>query len=283
MPSAYKDVVFRPNNGGRLITELSSDNADLTNYTFKKNFRRSFDKEVRAEGDAYFQPITSRILGTQASPTNGEPITLVHSMRAATGNTALVIGTPTRLLRFIGVVSDEVYQRGHSIFVVDQPNKTFKVPDDVTGEFTDGTVFDIELSCGNNGEYTCDGNATYDAANNLTVIVVDEAIPSTRADGIAVFPVHALEITEASTGSKHFKVADDHSAVFLDGVAFRVVGAEENNGIYTCDGNSTYAAGPNETTIVVNETITNGDADGFIKPVHLIGDSWIEIGSGYTS
>jgi hypothetical protein len=70
-------------------------------------------------------------------------------------------------------------------------------------------------------------------------------------------------ITEAAVVADTFKIAGDWTALFTDGVRFRVTGSTANDGVYTCDGNSTFGAG--STTITVAEDITDATADGILE------------------
>lgn len=56
--SPYKSVQIRPEDGGALMTNVSSDKAGIANYTVKREFRRYMDREIRAEGYDYFWPNT---------------------------------------------------------------------------------------------------------------------------------------------------------------------------------------------------------------------------------
>ncbi len=74
-----------------------------------------------------------------------------------------------------------------TIGAVSQVNDTFTIPGDWRAIFTDGVAFRVVGSTGNDGEYVCDGDATYSAPN--TVITVAEEIPHATADGhVAYFP-----------------------------------------------------------------------------------------------
>ena len=68
----------------------------------------------------------------------------------------------------------------YSITGVNQGTKTFTVAESAASKFTDGTHFTISGSTGNDGTYTCDGDAT---GSGPTDIVVNEAIPDATVDG----------------------------------------------------------------------------------------------------
>lgn len=61
-------------------------------------------------------------------------------------------------------------------------NDTFKVAGDVTALFTDGTVFRVTGSTGNDGTWTCDGNSTF--GGGVTTIAVTGDVTDATADGI---------------------------------------------------------------------------------------------------
>jgi len=70
-------------------------------------------------------------------------------------------------------------------------------------------------------------------------------------------------ITEASIAGDTFKVAGDVTALFTDGVSFRVTGSTGNDGTWICDGDSTFGAGA--TTIAVTGDVTDATADGILE------------------
>ena len=69
----------------------------------------------------------------------------------------------------------------YDLTAVTQGTKTFYIAENEPGKFLDGSHFDISGSTGNDGTYTCDGDATWSGA--ATVIVVDEVIPDNTVDG----------------------------------------------------------------------------------------------------
>ncbi len=55
MPQA-RPIEIKPASGGKLMYSLSSEAAGLSNYHIKRDFRRCYDREIRAEGhDALYQ------------------------------------------------------------------------------------------------------------------------------------------------------------------------------------------------------------------------------------
>lgn len=68
------------------------------------------------------------------------------------------------------------------------PDHTITIATDVSAKFKDGYQFRISGSTGNDGIYTCNGNATYGAPN--TTITVNETLPDGTDDG--VIPAHSI-------------------------------------------------------------------------------------------
>lgn len=117
MPASYAPVTAEPRQGGALNTQYSFENVGAANYVVKRDWRRSFDAEIRREGHAFFQP-NSAALGTQPYPEGGpgNPIVLVHTCRRANGQIATIAGTQTTLYRYFsfddGNVYDGCYETG---------------------------------------------------------------------------------------------------------------------------------------------------------------------------
>ena len=70
----------------------------------------------------------------------------------------------------------------YAITDVSTGSKTFMVSGSWAGQFTAAETFTVSGSTGNDGTYTV-ASATYDAGDDETDIVVDEAVPSAVADG----------------------------------------------------------------------------------------------------
>lgn len=282
--ASFKSADVLVKNGGTLATSVSGDSTDINGYVDKLNWRRAEpDQEKVREGDARFYINTDLPIGNQYKPGDGdEPITLVFNARGADGSTAVIVGTPTKLYRYYALTEDDVYTRGPLIKAVDPAAKTFEIEGDWTGEFAASDTFYVEQSCANDGKYTV-ASDSYDAGTDRTTITVDEAIPSERADGVIVRPVYGYTIGDVATGTPAFKVSGDQTAAFLDTNTFRVVGTALNNGLYSCDGDSTYDG--SDTIITVNEVIPSGTVEGFIMPVYgsAGSGSWLEVGSGFSS
>lgn len=109
MPASYQPASIEPRQGGALITQESLEDVGPSNYSIKRDWRRSFDAEVRREGDILFQP-SAASLNNQPYPETGTPITLVHTCRRANGQIATVVGTQTTLYRYFTFVDGNVYE-----------------------------------------------------------------------------------------------------------------------------------------------------------------------------
>lgn len=70
MPTKYSTVTLRPKMGGQLVTNVSTDESGLFNYSEKREWRRYLERELRREGNDYFVPNTTIPVGTQPFPTN---------------------------------------------------------------------------------------------------------------------------------------------------------------------------------------------------------------------
>lgn len=77
----------------------------------------------------------------------------------------------------------------------------------------------------------------------------------------AVFPLVAYPITGVDTGTEQFVIAGDQTDRILVDDVLSVIDSTGNDGEYTVASTS-YAAGPDETTITVNEDITDATVDG---------------------
>ncbi len=77
---------------------------------------------------------------------------------------------------------------------------------------------------------------------------------STTEDFIDLTPGQQSYALTSVTLDHTFKISGDHTLDFLDGRIFPIVGGL-NEGIYTVNGNATFAAG--ETTVIVDETLVS--------------------------
>ena len=138
---------------------------------------------------------------------------------------------------------------------------TWKVKGDQTTYYTVADSFNVELNTGvqtANATYTI-ASLTYDAGTDTTAVVVNETIP-TDAALLGSFAITG-SVTTGAGGS--FQIGGDFTADFVAGLAFTVSGSTGNDGSYTV-ASSSFSGGL--TTIVVNETISDGTADGSIIP-----------------
>jgi hypothetical protein len=85
---------------GQLMTGISADNAGVANWTIKRDWRRSIDQEVLAEGCDQFAPNPVNVIQPNVG---GQAITLVAWVKRGNGRIAVVVGTKTKLFRYFGV------------------------------------------------------------------------------------------------------------------------------------------------------------------------------------
>ena len=83
------------------------------------------------------------------------------------------------------------------------------------------------------------------------------------SDVNAVFPVEVYPIVGVDIGTEQFVIDGDQTKRILVNDTISVIDSTGNDGKYTVASTS-YAAGPDETTITVNEDITNATVDGNI-------------------
>ena len=79
----------------------------------------------------------------------------------------------------------------------------------------------------------------------------------------AVFPLKVYPIVGVNTGTEELVIDGDQTDRILVNDVLTVVDSTGNDGVYTVSATS-YAAGPDETTITVNEDITDATVDGTI-------------------
>jgi hypothetical protein len=269
-----------------LLTDVTSETPGINNYSIKSGWRRiTEDQEITREGDVYFQPNQDVPPGVQPFPpvVPGDPILLVHDAIFPNGTVVTIVGTATSIFVFINRESADVYQIGPDIKEIDLGTNVIKIRDDWSAEFVAGKEFYIEFSTFNDRKYTvAGGGSTYDAFLNLTTINLVETLASSLPDGVAVAPVYGNEIVGIDVINKEFVISGDHTDAFLDTNTFYIVGTDPstgNNGRYTVNGDSTYDAMADETTIVVLDTIVSGTVEGFIMPVYETELAWIQIAS----
>lgn len=179
-----------------------------------------------------------------------------------------------------------------TIIAADAGANTFVVATDVTATFTEGTRFVVFGSTGNDGVYEV-VSAVYGAPNTtITVASVvddtddgelallsrpgiyyymldssddlgklryaqtDELLPAASTDWTLLTVDTADSATIVKILLPHtIVVSGDHSDYFTDGVYFRIDdGTYAGN--YTCNGNSSYSGGDDETTITVDQDLS---------------------------
>src|SRR3990167_1343490 len=110
-PGKYQPFSFKVGspNAGRLITSLSPDSVQPSDYTLKREFRRELDAEIRREGYDQFWPNRDIAIGDQPFPNSiqDEAITGLWEARSTTGKTAVLAATPTKLYRYFGLENGE--------------------------------------------------------------------------------------------------------------------------------------------------------------------------------
>lgn len=117
----YRAVIAEPRLGGRLITKASQSVVGLSDYVVKRDWRRILDVESRREGHDLMWGNTAKPQGNQSYP-NGlthDEITLVTQVRRPNGQTAIVVGTQTKLWRFYANDSGEYIEDQDGYVAVD--------------------------------------------------------------------------------------------------------------------------------------------------------------------
>jgi|TARA_Y100000310_G_scaffold175913_1_gene176029 hypothetical protein len=276
--SSYKHFSVEPALGGKLLTDLSEETPDLSNYIVKDGWRRiSTDREATREGDWVFQPNQDIPVDTQPYPpiTDGNPVTLVHDAIFPNGRTVTIVGTPTQIFAFTNVEGAYVYQVGPDIKSIDLTDDEFIIEGDWTGEFVAAVKFYVDRSLYNDGEYTV-VSSTF--LSGQTFVKVAEQIPSSVPDGIMIDPTYGNIIKDVNNaGGDWFIVPGDHSATYIEGNIFDVIGSPLNNGRYTVDSDATYDIGNDETKIIVSSPIPDATAKGWLLTVYQTETSWIQI------
>lgn len=83
----------------------------------------------------------------------------------------------------------------------------------------------------------------------------------------------SYSIAGVNITAEEFVVAEDQTVRIVVGDTFKVVDSTANDGTYTVKSTS-YAAGPNQTTIEVNEDITDATVDGTILHAERLDATW---------
>jgi hypothetical protein len=101
MAKPLKPIEIRPAQGGKLMCSLSAESPGLANYKVKRDVRRFYDREIRAEGHAMLFLNPTLPVGLQGTPGSGGrpqgPITVVAEARRGDGKRAIVVGNQTTL------------------------------------------------------------------------------------------------------------------------------------------------------------------------------------------
>ena len=202
----YKTEELTPTKGGILSPNLSAEKTGVRNYVRKVQLRRSFDKEIRREGDAFFKPTRNDPYIDQAYPCRDEnnlpievPITQIHAAINPNGLDLTIVATPTKLLSMIRTTNAFYFNKpntdadyfGAAIIKADTALKEFRVPNDWTDNnpnpFLAGYTIQIVESAANDGVYTVAADAVYDGGADETVITVLEVIPADFTVGALAF------------------------------------------------------------------------------------------------
>ena len=167
------------------------------------------------------------------------------------------VGTPTyedvqdwvNTTQSAGLISGgAIAATSYAITDADDVAETFKVAGDMTAYFTDGAVFTVSGSTGNDGDYTTVGNATY-AAGETTITVAD--VPDGTDDGDI-----ADGRVDVALGAGMVKKTDDQ----IDGItAFFDWPATANILLVDNDVNWLYIkydGGPNSSVNATNDATT---------------------------
>lgn len=114
MATKFKAVTIKPKDGGRLAPSISAEEAGVTNYVTKRDWRRLLDREIRGEGYDKFRPDLSAAQGSQHLPdgANGDDINLVTMARRPNGTKVIIVGTKEKLYRYVGDEDAGVYASG---------------------------------------------------------------------------------------------------------------------------------------------------------------------------
>ncbi len=107
-----KPIIIKPGDGGALLADASGGNIGFKNYRIKRDWRRSIDVEMRAEGHVKFAPNLQHAETGQAYPPGVDgPITVISKATLPSGYFCVVTGTATTLWAYFGL-SDPTYVLG---------------------------------------------------------------------------------------------------------------------------------------------------------------------------
>ncbi len=159
---------------------------------------------------------------------------------------------------------------GFTITAVDTATKKFTVAGDKRAFFTGITSLEVWASTGNDGPYTV---AAMNLVGGATVFTVNEAIPSSTADGTLAQAADSKDfnldlqlrgpkswaITGVDTGAKTFTVVGDQRRFLNVGGSIVVSGSTGKDGAYVIAG---LALSGGNTVITVTTTIGSAVVDG---------------------
>lgn len=148
----------------------------------------------------------------------------------------------------------------YSIIDVDTITKKFVIASDQTELFPSGAIFKVDLSTGNNGEWTVD-SCIFDPTLNATLIYTIESISSTVVDGRIRTNIKAYDIADINISLNMFMFAGNVVESFRPNYVFSIVGSTGNNGNWTVS-TSTYDSVLNATLVTVTTDIVSAIPDG---------------------
>ena len=111
-----KPITAKPHQGGRLMTDISSENVTIYNYDVKRDFRRYNDREIRSEGRVLFCPkMFTDDEDAKYIPTlpTSDPVTLVVMLTHPNGSKSIIAGTATTLWRYYGMEDPLYFDAGY--------------------------------------------------------------------------------------------------------------------------------------------------------------------------
>jgi len=96
-------IEVKPSQGGKLMSGFSAEAPGLQNYLIKRDWRRFYDKEIRAEGHEGLVLNQSVTPGIQITPTGSSgPLSLICQARRGDGMRVIVAGNQTTLWAYTG-------------------------------------------------------------------------------------------------------------------------------------------------------------------------------------
>lgn len=100
-PNRPVEITIRPDQGGRLITDMSYENVGAGNYLLKTNWRRVDDQEWLREGYLPFRPNVGQPENTQTvGPWTTDTVLGVWEALRPNGQRAVIVATATTIYKF---------------------------------------------------------------------------------------------------------------------------------------------------------------------------------------